>query len=502
MSQLGSEFRVGLFTVGAVMIIGYMFFVLSPDTFESKDKIRYYTVVKDAAGIVNKTHVKTNGVIVGKVVGIRLEVNQTRIDVEIKDNVKVPQGSSIAIKEKGLLGDVFLEIVRGDDVGIYLKNGDFIPPTEDQVSISALISIAGSIGKDIKEVTAVLSKVLGGKKGEQNISSIVTDLRELASNTRAIVEENRDDLRSILINIEETSASVRRVLGTKEKDLMQIISNVKLATKDLREFSSSINSIVDAENKERIEKIIASFDNTMQDVEVTAKNVRLVADKIEKGEGTIGKLVNEDRTLNELELAIKDIREVLAPATKMQLAVDYHGEIRKDESTQHYFNTYIQTRPDKFFLLGFTDLNEAIREEREEQIADDGRRIRTVEKKAIRFNAQFGKRWHDFQLRFGLFESTGGLGSDLFLLNDKIKLTIEAFDWANTSIIRKTAHLKAYVSILFFQHLYALIGVDDPSKYEPDSEKISGSRNYFIGAGLNFNDNDLKAIFGTAALVL
>ena len=301
MGTLGTEFKVGFFTLIAAGIIGYMFFVLSPDSFTSTGHKTYFTEVKDAAGIVTKTHVKTNGVIVGKVTAIDLKVNKTRIEIQVERQVKIPQGSAIAIKEKGLLGDVFLEIIRGDDVGVYVDEGDLIPPADDQVSISALISIAGSIGKDIKEVTKILAKVLGGKEGERNVASIVNDIRDLASRSRKIVEENRSDLRSLISNLERTSDTLRKVIGDKEKELGMIVSNVRVATRDLKVFSASVRDIVGGENREKIDKIIASFDNTMQDVEVTAKNVRLVAGKLERGEGTLGKLINDDKALSELE---------------------------------------------------------------------------------------------------------------------------------------------------------------------------------------------------------
>lgn len=497
----------------AASVIGYMFFVLSPDSFKSSGYKLYFTEVKDAAGIVTKTHVKTNGVIVGKVTAIKLEVNRTRIEFEVEQDVKIPQGSAIAIKEKGLLGDVFIEIIRGDDVGVYVDEQTLIPPVEDQVNISALISIAGSIGKDIREVTKILAKVLGGKEGERNVTSIVNDIRDLASNTRQMVEENRADIRSLISNLERTSETLRKVIGDKEEDLGRIVHNVRVATDDLRDFSASVKGIVGGENREKIEKIIASFDHTMQDVEVTAKNVRLVADKIERGEGTLGKLINDDKALTELELAIKDVREVLAPATKLQLTVDYHGELRKDKSTQHYFDTWLRTRPDKFFLLGFTDLTESVVETQTETLNPEDQspdstgtatktRERIVAKKALRFNLQFGKRWDMAQLRFGLFESTGGLASDFYLFEDRARFTMEAFDWNSKSTIRKTAHIKAYLSILFFKHIYAIVGVDDPTRYEEGTTKVSKDINYFVGAGLNFNDQDLKAVFGTAALAL
>ena len=84
MSQLGTEFKVGLFTLVGLSSIVLSFFVLSPELFENDDKAKYYTVLQDASGIMPKTHVKTNGVTIGKVTSVELDINATKVVFEIK----------------------------------------------------------------------------------------------------------------------------------------------------------------------------------------------------------------------------------------------------------------------------------------------------------------------------------------------------------------------------------------------------------------------------------
>ena len=45
-------------------------------------------------------------------------------------------------------------------------------------------------------------------------------------------------------------------------------------------------------------------------------------------------------------------------------------------------------------------------------------REKIKEEKAIRFNAQIGRRWHWAAVRFGLFESSGGIGGDFYAFYD------------------------------------------------------------------------------------
>src|SRR5262249_7668116 len=133
------------------------------------------------------------------------------------------------------------------------------------------------------------------------------------------------------------------------------VTDTRQTVADLRQFSGNLKDVLNQENRDRIDRILTSFDETMVDVKGGAKNINLIAEKVEKGEGTIGRLVNDDNTIAELEGAIKDIRKVLAPANKLSIDVDYHNEVRRDNTFQHYVNLAIRTRPDRFYLLGFTD---------------------------------------------------------------------------------------------------------------------------------------------------
>ena len=481
MKTISNEMKVGLFTVGSAAIVFYMFFILSPDQFRQDQRVGFFTSIHDAAGIVVNTHVKTNGVVVGRVRSVDLDQFQTRIEFDINPQVLIPVGSTIAVKEKGLLGDVFLEVRRAKDQGQYIEAEGLIPPSDDVQSLSKIMEIVGGIGTDVREVTKNLAKVLGGDEGEKSIREIVEDVKGLFKSTKELIADNRSNLTETIQN--------------------------------LRMFSSSLKEILDDENRRKFDHIVHAFDETMKDVEITARNARVITDRIEKGEGTLGRLVNNDQALVEVEAAIKDVRDILAPATKLQFSVDYHGERRQDLTGQHYFNVILRTRPDRFYLLGFTDLGEATTEEvatapfaeDESQFSNDSidsddhvSRRRIIKKEAIRFNVQFGKRWHDLQMRFGFFETSGGIAADYYLLGDRVKLTGEAFDWNAKSTVRKTAHFKSYLQILFYDHIYLVAGLDDITRVAQKSRM----GNVFFGAGMSFEDDDLKSLFGSAALAL
>ncbi len=481
MNNWGTEFRVGVFTLLGLAVTVFAIFVLSPDLFDTEEKARYFTVLKDASGIMVKTHVKTNGVTVGKVQAVELADNATKVTFEIKSDVKVPKGSTIEIRTVGFLGDKFLEIKRVNDAGAYIAPGELIPRSPDTVELNEVVSIVGNIAQDIRKVTNNLAKVLGDEKGGESMQNIVENIEQFTADARSILADNREDVRTLVAN--------------------------------LQEFSKSVNQVLDKDNKEKIDRIITRFDTTMESVDDATKNIKLIAEKVEKGEGTLGKLINDEDTIEEINGAIKEVRNVLAPVSNLQVAVDYHGEFRRDESTQHFFNVNFQTRPNHFYIVGFTDRGkEEIDTTVDKTMDTDPNDNRMYERetrevrRSIAFNLQFGRRWYWTAVRFGLFETTGGIAADFYLFRDHLKWSFEAFDFAKKDdTVRKTAHFKTYLSAIFFNHIYGVVGVDDPTRYKTydptiGKRELDKKLNTFFGAGITFNDQDLKALFGVAAI--
>ncbi len=475
MSRMGIEFKVGLFTLIGVAATAIAIFFVSPEIFDRQAKVNYYTILKDASGILENTYVKTNGVNIGRVAAVRLEDNATRVELEILADVPVREGATIAVRTVGFLGDKFIDLVRPDNGGNAIPIEGLIPRNPDSADISEVVKQVGSIAADIKKVTENLALVLGDKQGEAKLSQIVNNIAEFTEQAKNILGENRQDVRNLIANFRETSAVLRDVASP--------------------------------ENRDRIERILAKFDESMTQVKGTTENIHLISDRIEKGQGTIGRLINDDKALVEIQDAVKEIRQAIAPVNRLQLGIETHAEVRTETSNQAYFNVRLMTRPDTAYIIGFTDRTPRTIETETQTIDDDPtdnsttRRESVTDKRALRFNLQFAKRWKWLGARMGLFESSGGVAADLYFFKDRLKLTFEAFEFAaKDDEERRAAHLKAYASVLFFDHLIAMAGIDDPTRLDPNTGRTAKDPNFFVGAGLNFNDQDLKAFFGLAAV--
>ena len=128
----------------------------------------------------------------------------------------------------------------------------------------------------------------------------------------------------------------------------------------------------------------------------------------------------------------------------------------------------------------------------------------TTTERALKFSAYLAKRYGPISGRFGILEGTGGFGAKWYLLNDQLILSADAFEFANP--LKDHFRLKVYADYRFLDHILVTAGIDDwlnARQYDSiDRTRIVSGRDYFVGAGFYFTDEDIKMLLGALPLRL
>jgi phospholipid/cholesterol/gamma-HCH transport system substrate-binding protein len=110
----------------------------------------------------------------------------------------------------------------------------------------------------------------------------------------------------------------------------------------------------------------------------------------------------------------------------------------------------------------------------------------------FKFSLEFAKRWGNLAVRLGLIESTGGVGADYFAFDDRIKFSLDSWNYNSKEPGNENAHLKATVNIGLGKTLFVNGGYDNAL----NSKRASA----FVGLGLRFDDDDLKYLLGSVPI--
>ena len=316
MSSISTEAKVGLFVLVALIILGYMSFRVGEQGFGLKKGYPVTVVFDNATGLEKDASVQIAGVEIGRVEDIVLKNGKAQITLRIFPDVKLEKDVQAKIKAYGILGDKYIDIIPGTPNVESIPEGGDIVRTEQQADIDKLLSELGSIAGDVMEVTASLKKTVGSAEGEENLRAIIDNTRIITEDLSRIVKQNDAKLNLMVDNLSEASMEMRRAFAS----LNSIVDKIDRG-------EGTIGQLV--ENKE-------AFDNLNQ----TLASLRDITDKINRGEGSIGKLVNEGGTVDNLEQTLASLRDITSRINRGEGSI---GKLINDEDTVDNLNASLKS---------------------------------------------------------------------------------------------------------------------------------------------------------------
>lgn len=473
--------RVGVFvattTAAAVAIVYYI-----AGSRWSGRSYSVYAVFSDAMGLAERSEVQSSGVRVGSIERVTLEQGKARIDLRIDADFPLYVDAAISKASSSLLGEYLLSVAPGTEGRQKLKDGDRIQFVIEASAMDQVMNDMGQISKDLKRVSAALSEAIGSRIGKGNARDT---LRQVARATEALnqaVQENRASIRSVLTRLETMSTR-------GEREVRRTLLNVRESTHELRRLlASSENAPNRAEGE--IRKILERIDRASAKLESSLSQVNSTAERIDRGEGAIGEPVVKDEAVEKLERAATGVSDYLSGFSRLQAIVNLREDyLFVNGSVKTYLQLRLQPREDKYYALEVV-FDPRGRSTTQQTAVDTTNpndpptyfELRTTTTSAARFSLQFAQRFGPFWGRFGIKESTGGIGLDTVVLDDRLELSQDLYGFGERVLPRWRLSL----GYEFLHRLWILAGADDVLSY--------ARRDFFLGGQLRFVDQDLKTI--------
>ncbi len=527
--QIRAETTVGIFVAAALAVFFYMTFQVGVFRLDWRDYVPYVIYFKDVSGLQKKAEVKIAGVKVGWVENVELVPNEERAkaDIMVHKKYELHSDAYAVVRQEGLLGSKYLEVVPGDPMLPGLQSGDSLSrPGKPPVNIDELFQKFNVIASNVEDITSSLKDVIGS--------------------------EERDQLRMMMNNFEmaasrlaDASESIDRLVTKNEDNLSGIVSNFKEFTSELRTGWPNIqNRVEDATAS--VNQFATKMVTTAEAIEDAATQARDsirsfgdVADKINEGRGLIGKLVTEDETYNDIRTAVSGLKNYFAKVERLGVVFDAYSEMMwgpaesfRDHLDRHikkrdakgYFGFRIHPTEDHFYILqavatrkghvdrvmqltrfstevgSYPDMDACIgvpptidlqNTTTKVQLYDPAaREVTTIRRGGLlKFNLQMAKIFKDVAFRFGLFENSAGMGFDYDIpfRSDRFRwiTSFEMFDFFGDDRINdQRPHLKWLNRVFVYNNFYMAFGADDFISRH--------NANAFAGFGLRFADDDIK----------
>ena len=278
------EVQVGIFVLAGVLaVLAALFILTDPGMFRG----RYYvtTIVHDAGGIRKRDPVQLRGVNIGRVSEMTIVGDAVQLRLELEGAYRFPSDSKVRLATKGLLQETVAEIVPG---AAQARADDGEVLEADETAVGGLAGKAESLAGTAEVVGSRADTVLLRAQmllSEQTIGAVGSSARELQTllaELAALAQEQRRELTGVGAALRRSAQGVEA--ATTRPELARAIA--------------------------RTDSLTAKLDAATAQLGQASSSLANVVGRIDRGEGTLGKLATDDALYNNLNTAVTNLAQL------------------------------------------------------------------------------------------------------------------------------------------------------------------------------------------------
>ncbi|WP_138432009.1 MlaD family protein [Fodinibius saliphilus] len=293
--KISNELKVAL-TILAAIVFGFIGYRIMSDLPLLRQSKVVHSYFDRTDGLSPGNYIYINGVKVGSVKKLQLANNDSvKVTMSFDLDVGIPENSVAHLESSGLLNEKAIVVERGNSPK-NLKYGDTLKGVYNTGMMETLKEEGEQLSEDVSESFGKLNELLEqlnkivDKENQGKVDKVIEDLRSTTNDMASLFERKKEDLESSIGHASNFLANV---------------------------------DTVSMRNKSRVDSVMIGFENSLEelerlstDLQKTNSQLNQILTKINNGEGSLGKLVNDSTLYNNLEsmsgemdLLIKNINE-------------------------------------------------------------------------------------------------------------------------------------------------------------------------------------------------
>lgn len=228
------------------------------------------------------------GVKKGTVESIILSGGDVLVTFNLTTDVKLKKDAKFTVMNIGLMGERFIDVSPGHSPELL----DLSRPVEGfyDTGIPEVMGMAGQMLDEIRRLVAHLEGIFGTEWSQESFKETIKDLRKLSSDLVTLLDRNKDKLEKTATDLSYTSSELKALVERNKEKLQSSVDNFTTSSAKLDTITTTLSSL-----------------------SVSLKNL---TQKIESGEGTFGKLVNDSTLYNDLRKTTNNLDELVTDIKK------------------------------------------------------------------------------------------------------------------------------------------------------------------------------------------
>lgn len=287
--KLTRELKAAVLVIAsiALFIWGYSF-LKGEDLFSSGKT--FYVKYQNVAGLSKSAPITFNGLKVGKVGNITIQDDASLlVELQVDSDFPISKSSKAEIYDAGFVGGREIAIIPNLEDKTIAENESFLTPSNK-------LGLTDNIAVQIEPLKNKIEKLL------DNANVLFANVNTLLdANTQQNLKKSIANLSETMKTFSDASKSINDHLVTNKQKINNSLSNFDRMSTNFASLSDSLASI--------------DIKNTVTQLENSLSNINSLTSKLNNGEGTMGKMLNDDtmytnftKTAKELELLLEDLR--------------------------------------------------------------------------------------------------------------------------------------------------------------------------------------------------
>ncbi|HSJ12291.1 MAG TPA: MlaD family protein [Gillisia sp.] len=280
------EIKTGILAVVAILILIFGYYFLKGQNLLDSSRT-FHAIYADVEGLSTSSPVTINGHRVGQVTKIDFldKTGLLVVTFTVDSDFEFSKNSLAQIYGGGIIGGKSLGIVPEYELNLNAKTGDTLP-SDIEEGIMELVN---------ERLTPLQIKV---ERAIVSADSLLTGFNEVLNpETRNNIANTFEDLAETVRSLKETSQNLSGIIGGNSQKFDRTFTNLEETSANFNKFSDTLAQMNISGITADIEKVIADFEK--------------VSHKLSSGEGTAGKLLNDDGIYDNLDRATKQMEQLL-----------------------------------------------------------------------------------------------------------------------------------------------------------------------------------------------
>lgn len=306
------EVITGLFVVAVVTLLAFFTIIISGvDWLHGKHTVLRQARFEHVGSLRVQDPVHVRGMKVGSVQSLTLGDGCVWVNFRINADVPLRADAIVTVGQTSLLGGSCLVLEPGSASAEPL-------PESAPIGGKPPVDIMDNLGELVAELReAVDPEDL--RTSLANIRTISADLADLSGRARrgeGLIgrlfdpkDTTYDDVQATVANLRDVSDGLRDGKGLLGKLLREedtAYADLQASLANIREITAKLNNPQSA-----LGRLLTADSPLVSDLEATAANLKAITAKLDSGEGTLGRLVNDQAIADEVEAAIRDVRQII-----------------------------------------------------------------------------------------------------------------------------------------------------------------------------------------------